>query len=353
MRCRRCCHPQTVAVAQFGIKVFRPADDVEERHDGFDAVRSKSALPLRYALNGFKDPRTRSVHVIILLILALLAVPALAEAQSAAPPDQFFDSNGVRLRYVEQGQGPAIVLMHGYTGTADRHFLANGVFANLAKDHRAIAIDLRGHGKSGKPTAANAYGEEMARDVLRLLDHLKIQRAHIAGYSLGAFIAARFATLHPDRLISVIYIAALPLRDGDTIMEKFAHESATELESDMPFKSLAINLQPPGSKPLSDDEIRKAVAPLVAANDVKALAALWRGYKTLSISNRQLSSISVPQIVLIGSEDISAAGVPELKKTHPTIRTLVVQGAQHGGPEGVMRRPEFLATLREFLAAVR
>ena len=290
--------------------------------------------------------------MLILLIVALLAAPAAAAAQSQLP-DQFFDSNGVRIRYVEQGQGPAIVLMHGYTGTADRHFLANGVFANLAKDHRAIAIDLRGHGKSGKPTASNAYGEEMARDVVRLLDHLKIQRAHIGGYSLGAFIAARFAALNPDRLISVIYIAALPLREGDTLMEKFAHESATELESDMPFKSLAINLQPPGSKPLSDDEIRKAVAPLVAANDVKALAALWRGYKTLSISNHQLSSIRVPQIVLIGSEDMSAAGVPELKKTHPTIRTLVVQGAQHGGPEGVMRRPEFMATLREFLASAR
>jgi hypothetical protein len=82
---------------------------------------------------------------------------------------------------------------------------------------------------------------------------------------------------------------------------------------------------------------------------VKALAALWRGYNTLSVTNQQLSSVGVPQIVLIGSEDLSAAGVPELQKTHPQIRTLVVQGAQHGGPDGVMRRPEFMTTLREFL----
>ena len=85
-------------------------------------------------------------------IAAMLLWSATSAAQPpAAPPDQFFDSNGVRIRYVEQGQGPAVVLMHGYTGTLDRHFIANGVFANLAKDHRAIAIDLRGHGKSGKP----------------------------------------------------------------------------------------------------------------------------------------------------------------------------------------------------------
>ena len=291
--------------------------------------------------------------MIILLILALLVAPAVAGAQTAAPPDRFFDSNGVRIRYVEQGQGPAIVLMHGYTGTADRHFLASGVFANLAKDHRAIAIDLRGHGKSGKPTVAGAYGEEMARDVVRLLDHLKISRAHVLGYSLGGFIASRLATLHPDRLISVVYVASLPLRTNDTFMDKFAEDSIRELESDLPFKSLAIALQPPGSKPPSDDEIRKAVAPLVAANDVKALAALWRGYRSLMISPQQLSAVKVPSIVITGSADANAAGVPELNKTHPQIRTVVVEGAQHGGPEGVMRRPEFMTALREFLANAR
>ncbi len=168
-----------------------------------------------------------------------------------------------------------------HTGTLDRHFIANGVFANLAKDHRAIAIDLRGHGKSGKPHDPQAYGEEMARDVVRLLDHLKIQRAHVLGYSLGAIIAGRVATMQPERLTGVIYIASLPLRGDMTFMDNFAAESVKDLESDLPFKSLMVALQPAGAKPPVDDEVRKAMAPLVAANDVKALAALWRGYDTL------------------------------------------------------------------------
>ena len=280
------------------------------------------------------------------------SVTAAAQpAVPAAPPDQFFDSNGVRIRYVEQGHGPAIVLMHGYTGTLDRHFLANGVFANLAKDYRVIAMDLRGHGKSDKPHDPKAYGETMAGDVVRLLDHLKIPRAHVLGYSLGAMIAGRLATMHPARLMSVAYVASLPLLEGATYMETFAQESVKELESDLPFKSLVVRLQPPGAKPPSDDEIRKAVEPLAAANDVRAFAALWRGYKTLIISNRQLTAVRLPSMVLVGGDDINAAGVPELNKTHPQIRTLVVPGAQHGGPEGVMRRPEFMAALREFLPA--
>jgi pimeloyl-ACP methyl ester carboxylesterase len=296
---------------------------------------------------------TLAIRYARLAVMGLWSLTSVAAQGPTAPPDQFFDSNGVRIRYVEKGSGPPLVLMHGYSGTLDRHFIANGVFANLAKDYRVIAIDLRGHGKSGKPHEPKAYGEEMARDVVRLLDHLKIQRAHVGGYSLGGFIAARLAVMHPDRLISVAYLASLPLRDGDPYMEKFAVDSVAELESDLPFKSLAIILQPPGSKPPSDEEIRKAVAPLVAANDVKAFAALWRGYKTLSVTNRQLSALRVPSMVLIGSEDISAAGVPDLNQTLPQIRTLVVKGAQHGGPEGVLRRPEFMAALREFLAAAK
>ena len=290
-------------------------------------------------------------------IAAVLVWTVTAAAQSpvapATPPDQFFDSNGVRIRYVEQGQGPAIVLMHGYTGTLDRHFVANGVFANLAKDYRVIAMDLRGHGKSDKPHDPTAYGEVMAGDVVRLLDHLKIPRAHVLGYSLGAMIAGRLATMHPTRLIGVAYVASLPLLEGATYMDTFAQDSVKELESDLPFKSLVVALQPPGAKPPSDDDVRKAVAPLVAANDVRAFAALWRGYKTLIVRNQQLTAVRVPSIVLTGSEDASAAGVPELNKTHPQIRTLVVPGAQHGGPEGVMRRPEFMAALREFLANAR
>lgn len=298
------------------------------------------------------SPARRFTGIVAMLVWSV-TVAAQPAAAPAAPPDQFFDSNGVRIRYVEQGQGPAIVLMHGYTGTLDRHFIANGVFANLAKDYRAIAIDLRGHGKSDKPHDPKAYGETMAGDVVRLLDHLKIPRAHVLGYSLGAMIAARLATMHPARLMSVAYVASPPLLEGATYMETFAQESVKELESDLPFKSLVVALQPPGTKPPSDDEARKAMAPLVAANDVKAFAALWRGYNTLAVSNQQLAAVRVPSMVLVGSEDISSAGVPDLNKTHPQIRTLVVQGAQHGGPEGVLRRPEFMKALREFLANAR
>ena len=123
-------------------------------------------------------------------------------------------------------------------------------------------------------------------------------------------IAGRLATLQPERLTSVIYIASLPLRGDTTEMDNFAAESVKDLESDLPFKSLMVALQPAGAKPPTDDEVRKAVAPLVAANDMKALAALWRGYATLKVDDRQLAALRVPSMLITGSEDTSAAGCP-------------------------------------------
>ena len=287
-----------------------------------------------------------------LVFLLVLAVNGAAQP-AAAPPDQFFNSNEVRIRYVEQGTGPPVVLMHGYTGTLDRHFLANGLFANLATHHRVIAMDLRGHGKSDKPHDPAAYGEVMAEDVVRLLDHLKIPRAHVIGYSLGAIIAGRLATLHPDRLISVAFVAQVPMREITPEFAKFAEDSVSELESGVPFRSLALALQPAGSKPPTDEEIRKMVAPLAAANDVQALAALWRGIRSLVTPDAALASVDVPMIVLIGSEDANATNVPALTKAHPRIRSQIIPGAQHGGEVGVMRRREFITALHEFLAGAR
>ena len=282
-----------------------------------------------------------------------MAAGSFAAAQTTAPPDQFFDSNGVQIRFVEQGAGPPVVMLHGYTGTLDRHFLSNGVFATIAKDHRAIALDLRGHGKSGKPHDPKMYGDELAKDVVRLLDHLKIQRAHLVGYSLGASLAGRLVTINPDRLASVAFIGRHPDREITAADAKFVEDSIKELEGDLPFRSLAVAIQPIGAPMPSDDDLRKAVAPLVAANDVKALAAMWRGGAFLLTTDAALRAAKFPMIEIIGTLDPSVSQVEPLRKAHPEIKTLVLEGATHGGEQGVLRRPETMAALRELWSGAR
>lgn len=270
-----------------------------------------------------------------------------------APPDRFFDSNGVQIRYVEQGAGSPVVLLHGYTGTLDRHFISNGVFGTIAKENRAIAMDLRAHGKSGKPHEPKAYGDELARDVVRLLDHLKIERAHIVGYSLGAILAGRLVSTNPDRLASVAFIGHHPDREISAADATFIEDSIDELESDLPFRSLAVAIQPTGAPMPSDEELRKAVAPLAAANDVKALAAMWRGGAFLLTTDTALKAARFPMIEIIGTLDPAVSEVEPLRKAHPQIKTLVLEGATHGGEQGVLRRPETMAALRELWSAAR
>lgn len=282
-----------------------------------------------------------------------MAAVSLAAGQTTAPPDRFFDSNGVQIRYVDDGAGPPVVMLHGYTGTLDRHFIANGVFAAIAKDHRAIAMDLRAHGKSGKPHDPKAYGDELAKDVVRLLDHLKIQRAHIVGYSLGAMIAGRLVTINPDRLSSVAFIGAHPRRELKADDQKFIEDSLSEMESDLPFRSLAVAIQPTGTPLPSDDELRKMVAPLIAANDVKAFAAMWRGGAFLLTTDAALKAAKFPMIEIIGTLDPGVSEVEPLKKAHPQIKTLVLEGATHGGEQGVLRRPETMTALRELWSGAR
>src|SRR5438132_5614676 len=92
----------------------------------------------------------------------------------------FFLSNGVKMHYVTAGTGEPVVLIHGWSSSAQ---MWRPLIDDLSKDHRVIALDCRGHGESDKPHDPSKYGMEMANDVVRLLDRLKIKKAHIAGYS--------------------------------------------------------------------------------------------------------------------------------------------------------------------------
>ena len=118
--------------------------------------------------------------------------------------DKSFESNGIRIRYIEAGSGTPVVLIHGYSRFLESNWINPGLYPALCKkSHRVIAYDLPGHGKSGKSYEPSAY-RDMAGDPIRLMDHLGIRRAHLIGYSLGGGIVTRSAVPHPERLITAI-----------------------------------------------------------------------------------------------------------------------------------------------------
>jgi pimeloyl-ACP methyl ester carboxylesterase len=117
-------------------------------------------------------------------------------------------ASGVRLHYVQVGQGPDLVLIHGITGNLAVWHLQ--IVPVLADRFRLTTYDLRGHGKSDMPP--DGYdADQMAQDLLELVDALELERPSLVGHSYGADIALYFAHAHPDRVERVIAIeAALP-----------------------------------------------------------------------------------------------------------------------------------------------
>jgi pimeloyl-ACP methyl ester carboxylesterase len=282
-----------------------------------------------------------------LILIGTLAL--LLQAWPLAAQDRFFDSNGVQIRYIDQGAGEPIVLIHGLLGNIEGSWGDIGIIASLSKDHRVIAFDVRGHGKSGKPSEADAYGQQMCLDIVRLLDHLKIQRAHIVGYSNGGRIVAKLLTTNPERFLTATMGGSSGTRTWGPADEKAAQDQIDELTKGIPFQAAILSGWPADQPPPTEDVIRARSEAIVArGNDPLAHAALARTRRALLVTNDEMAAVKVPTLAIVGSADRMVNGVREIQRVMNGLKVVVIEGARH---EDAPRRPEFVNALREFIAA--
>jgi pimeloyl-ACP methyl ester carboxylesterase len=259
--------------------------------------------------------------------------------------EQFFDSNGVKIRYIVEGKGEPVLLIHGFTINLETNWKAPGIIKGLSKDYQVMALDNRGHGKSDKPHDPKNYGLEMAEDSVRLLDHLQIKKAHIVGYSMGGVITAKLLVTHPDRLLSATLGGHGGIKEGaDT---SFYDKLADSLDQGKGLGPLITRLTPPGQPPPSEEQVKFINAMMLANNDAKALAAVARGFKELTVPWNKLEANQVPTLALIGEQDPLKKGVDELKGRMTNLKITVIKDADHRSAFG---RPEFLKALQDFLA---
>jgi pimeloyl-ACP methyl ester carboxylesterase len=109
--------------------------------------------------------------------------------------------NGITAHHMTVGEGRDLILVHGLSGDlASWHPV---VVSRLAESHRVTMVDLRGHGRSGMPR--NGYTtRDLAADVVGLMDHLGVGRAHIVGHSFGGAVALHTAVLYPHRVAGLV-----------------------------------------------------------------------------------------------------------------------------------------------------
>ncbi|MEJ0027233.1 MAG: alpha/beta hydrolase [Rhizomicrobium sp.] len=119
-------------------------------------------------------------------------------------PDGFFTvKDGTRLHYVEAGAGWPVVLIHGARGSAIGNWFSNGIAPKLAQTNKVYALDMRDHGLSDaqKPLDHDA----MAEDILEFMDQKGIEKAHMGGFSMGAFLLVRLMIRAPERFITCCF----------------------------------------------------------------------------------------------------------------------------------------------------
>jgi pimeloyl-ACP methyl ester carboxylesterase len=281
-------------------------------------------------------------------ILALAAAAALLAALPAtAATEGRFDSAGVPIRYIEEGRGEPVILIHGYTSNTERGFVQTGVFAALAAQYRTIALDARGHGQSGKPHDRAQYGPEMGRDITRLMDHLGIRRAHIIGYSMGAHVVAQLLVQQPGRFLTATLGGASGRRDWSAEDQRRVDVESAEMDEGV-LRSQFLRLWPTGNPPPSEAEIRADSARRLAGQDPKALAAVRRSNPDQVVTLAQMAAVIVPVLGIVGTADPYLREFEGLKQAMPRLELVTIPGASHGSAAGT---PQFREALLAFLRA--
>jgi pimeloyl-ACP methyl ester carboxylesterase len=283
------------------------------------------------------------------IVVAALLVSAVGGAWwlTRRVEGSYFDSEGVRIHFTDEGSGAPVVLLHGFAVNADLNWRLPGVTEVLEREFRVLSMDLRGHGLSGKPHDPELYGDAMAEDVIALLDHLGIKEAHVAGYSLGGVITLKLATTHPERLLSASPLGAGWENPDDSAFLAALAGIAEALESGRGISPLSASLGGEREAPglLHTVWVRIMTRYL---NDGRALAAMVRGISGLTVDREALARISVPVCSIVGTRDPMKVGVDAMMGVVPDHTVVFVEGANH---LQTARSPELVGTLRDFLRA--
>jgi pimeloyl-ACP methyl ester carboxylesterase len=241
----------------------------------------------------------------LLTMLAILVGPAGVHRARA---DDTFDSNGVKINYAVKGKGEPVILIHGWLSSGWLNWDLPGITGLLAKDHQVIWLDMPGHGSSDKPTKDEAYGPELVEHVLRLMDHLKIKKAHIVGYSMGGIITAKLLAKHPDRVLSGTLGGMGWLREGSLEQKFFAGGGKDGKPGGVCFRSLA----------------------------------------KLSLTEEEIKSIRVPVVILFGDRDFLKKGYVEpLERVRKDWQVVDIKDADH---ITCILKPQFKEEIQKWLA---
>lgn len=299
-------------------------------------------------------PRLKSVVVVALaaallgvLPVAGLAAPTAAGASSGASASSNWGAerktvvlaSGMRMGYVELGDPsrPTLLFLHGFTNSS-LGYLPLGRL--LAKNYHVFLIDQRGHGASDKPECCYTR-LDFAHDAKLFLDKFGIQRAHVAGHSLGGMVAQTFAAFWPERVDKLMIIGStigrrsLPSPDSPRPPPTFGPLDAVIRALKDPIDPDSAFMVEWWTVPNLDPQIQYHMR----RESARIPAALWSAMLDQGEVSRDLRTtahrITAPTLLLFGGKDalFTADDNKELITWLPRAKTVTLESLGHSLPE--------------------
>jgi pimeloyl-ACP methyl ester carboxylesterase len=289
---------------------------------------------------------TQRITVSIVLCVLLTASAIFAADGKPAEADMT-TSDGVKIHYYVMGKGTPVILIHGYTGTAWGNWFSNGIAQALAKNHMVVALDCRNHGKSDKPVA---NGPGKAEDVIELMDHLKIKKAHIHGYSMGGGITGRLLTMIPDRMITAAF-GGSGIPEADAEMRAKVPPDKQGADPQEAEASRTLRIHRAMDLGMSKEEAEKQAATPPPPR-TPAAAATPAATPARSGPQLDLTKLNIPMLAINGEFDRPNAKTTRMMREVKNFTNVVLPGKSHltAIMAGYMPK-EYLESLVKFINA--
>jgi pimeloyl-ACP methyl ester carboxylesterase len=241
----------------------------------------------------------------------------------------------VKLYYEVHGEGPALILTHGYSATSA---MWAGQVAPLSEHFTVVSWDMRGHGQSDYPEDQAAYSEEATvADMAALLDAVGTRDAIVGGLSLGGYMSLAFHRAHPERTRALLIVDTGPGYKNDQARDGWNANAIARAER---FEAEGF-----GDLTKASAEVR-----LARHRDASGLARAARGMLTQRDARviESLPGIKVPAVVIVGADDTPFLAASDYMAAKiPGAKKVVIPGAGHSAN---LDQPQaFNAALLDFL----
>jgi len=258
--------------------------------------------------------------------------------------------NGVDLSFHLTGKGEAIVLVHGHPFD---HTMWYPQVVAFSDNYKVITLDLRGYGESSLPKGKTRF-EDYAADILALLDHLKIDRFHIAGLSMGGQIMMEVFRQAPDRVISMIFADTFASQDTPQA-KKGRLEGAKRLEREGMdgYADEVIGKMIKPEHVTSMPKVAEHVLKMMKATSPHAAATAMRARSArIDYLKEVFPLIKIPTLVIVGRQD-QFTPLPTAEEMHRHLDICKLVVIENSGHMPNLEHPDdFNEVVMDFLEGV-